>query len=445
MREPRRLPLKLVELQKIYIAALDLDEEGPGDERIKEPARCCLSRLDSARIAPGPSRRKAHGDSLMSKLNPTDGHLIAGVQVDEHRFLGRVRPAQLFQIALDPRDTENKKKLEASKELQELKEVREEVQRLFVGAKERNVPRYAQYIVDLKAGADGITPPVTLYSAKLLDIEVDPNTGMGFCQVPWEMRLVAIDGETQLAAWFEAANLDPSTKDNFVPVYVTHGRDPSWARQSFHDLNALAVRTNAALSIAMDARDALTHVTREIERRVPFFTDRVNKVRRQLGKNESDVLTISTLRGATVTFAEGIGGVKWGARPVPIKSERLPRITEVAIDWFKAVADMIGPAMEDREKTIASAPTIMAAIGAMGHELLSFDDVTQRTARRAILTERLKTVKWTREQHWEGIAGKFTPKGTLSIGGSKETAYAVYTALNDPESPAYLRIRGIQP
>ena len=112
--------------------------------------------------------------------------------------------------APDPRDTEHKKKLEASKELQDLREVREEVQRLFAGAKEKNVPLYAQYIVDLKNGAEGITPPITLYSQKPLDIEIDPATGMGFCQVPWEMRLVAIDGETQLAAWFEAANIDPA-------------------------------------------------------------------------------------------------------------------------------------------------------------------------------------------------------------------------------------------
>ena len=68
---------------------------------------------------------------------------------------------------------------------------------------------------------------------------------------------------------------------------------------------------------------------------------------------------------------------------------------------------------------------------------------TERAARRATLVERLKSVKWAREQHWEGIAGKFTPKGTLSIGGSKETAYAVYAALNDPQSPAYLKVRGV--
>src|SRR5215467_3055344 len=97
-------------------------------------------------------------------LNPTDGHIIAGTAVDEHRFVGRVRASQLFQIAPDPRDTENKKKLDASHELQELRGIREEVQRLFEGAKKRNVGPYAEYIAGLKGGEDGLTPPITLFS-----------------------------------------------------------------------------------------------------------------------------------------------------------------------------------------------------------------------------------------------------------------------------------------
>jgi len=68
---------------------------------------------------------------------------------------------------------------------------------------------------------------------------------------------VAIDGETQLAARHEARNLNEETMQEFVPIYVCHGRDKQWARQSFHDLNALGVKPNAALSIGMDARERL--------------------------------------------------------------------------------------------------------------------------------------------------------------------------------------------
>src|SRR5262249_40854532 len=161
----------------------------------------------------------------------TDGHIIAGTAVDQHRFLGRVRAAQLFQIAPDPRDTENKKKLDSSHELQELRGIRDEVQRLFEGAKKKNVGPYAEYIVDLRAGEDGVTPAITLFSEAPLGVDMRED-GTGFIQVPWDKRLVAIDGETQLAARHEAANLNPDTKQEFVAVYIHHGRHETWARQA---------------------------------------------------------------------------------------------------------------------------------------------------------------------------------------------------------------------
>lgn len=373
-------------------------------------------------------------------LNPTNGHIVAGTKIDENRFVGRVKAAQLFQIAPDPRDAENRKKHDASKELQDLQGVREEVQRLFEGAKKKNVPAYASYIADVFKGEDGITPVITLYSEDTLDVD-EREDGTAFIQVPWELRLVAIDGETQLAARHEAANIEPDTKQAFVPVYVCHGKDTHWARQAFHDLNTLGVKPNAALSIGMDARDPLTQVCRDVERHVPFFSGRVNKVRRQLRSSDSDVVTITALRGACVTLAKGINGVQFGARPVPIADNEVESIRRAAIDWFKAVSDAIGPAFEDRDHKLASSPSVLAALGAMGHTLVSVTDADLRSARAEQLAKSLADVRWERGKEWEGIAGKFTPKGAFTVGGAKETAYAVYSALSDPASSGYGRIR----
>ena len=85
----------------------------------------------------------------------------------------------------------------------------------------------------------------------------------------------AIDGENQRRGGYEAANIDPATKDDFVAVYICHGFSKNWARQAFHDLNVLGP-TNAAVSLGMDARDPLTAICRQVEKRVPFFKDRVN-------------------------------------------------------------------------------------------------------------------------------------------------------------------------
>jgi DGQHR domain-containing protein len=378
---------------------------------------------------------------METRLDPTDGHVIYGVKINDHQFLGRLKAPQLSQIAPDPRDSEDRKKVDVSRDLQDLQEIREEVQREFARAKAKNVGPYSDYIVDVHAGkVDGITPPIILYSEERLAEGAD-DSGKEFIQVPYDKRLVAIDGETQLAARFDAANRVPDTKSDFVAICICHGRDKQWARQCFHDLNVLAVRPNAALTIGMDARDPLTRVAREIERLVPFFRDRVNKNRRQLGARDTDVVTITSLRGACITLAEGIGGVKYGARPVPLPSDQVDRALRTAVEWFTAVTDAIGPAMEDRENKLASAPAVLAAIGAMGHELVNIDEPTMREAKTAALIRKLRTVDWRRSKHWEGIVGKFTPKGKFSVGGSKETAYAVYEALNDETSPGYVSVR----
>jgi DNA sulfur modification protein DndB len=373
-------------------------------------------------------------------LKPTNGHIIAGTKLDDSRFVGRVITAQLFQIAPDPRDTENKKKLDASKEAQELRDVREEVQRLFEGAKRRNVGPYAEYIVALSEGQDGITPPIILYSERQLEIQENED-GTCFIQIPWGEQMVAIDGETQLAARHEAASIKPETKQEFAAVYICHGRDKLWARQAFHDLNTLGVRPNAALSIGMDARDPLTRVCREVERRVPFFAGRVNKVRRQLRSTDVDVVTITTLRGACVTLAKGINGVQFGARPVHVEDALLGQTEAAAVDWFTALAEVIGPAMEDRENKLASAPSVLAALGAIGNSLVAIEDATERKAKARQLAQSLANVNWERGKRWEGIAGKFTPKGSFAVGGAKETAYAVYSALTDATSGGYPKIR----
>lgn len=373
-------------------------------------------------------------------LNPTDGHIVAGVVLDEHRFLGKMRGAQLLQVAVDPRKTEDLKQVAASTDLESLRRIRMEVQRLFEGAKAKNVEPYARYLVAIHNGQPGMAPPIILFTEQTLPVE-EQEIGTASIQIPYGTQLVAIDGETQQAARFDAANIDVKTKQEFVPVVVCHGRSLEWARQVFHDLNLLGVRPNAAIGISMDARDPITYVARQVEKKVPFFNGRVNTARRQLRKSDPHVVTVTTLRGGCITLSEGIGGVKYGARPVPVDPNRLGRIEEVATGWWTAVADAFGSAMEDRERTLAAAPAIVAAIGAVGHELVNIADPSDRSAKREELIDKLRLVRWDKGQAWEGIAGKYSPSGRFSVGGSKETAYAVYAALTDRNSEGYKRVR----
>lgn len=378
-----------------------------------------------------------------SKISPTKGHVVPGVVINPFQFSAGIPGAQLFQLVVDPRRTEDQRLVAEDPTLAAVREVRMEVQRLFEGAKKKNVPAYADYISMVQQGQPGLTPSIILWSKELLEFE-ESDAGTAILQVPFDAQLIAIDGETQLAARFEAARMNPATKADKIAVMFCHGRPAEWARQAFHDVNTYGVRPNAALAIGMDARDPLTAVARELEIGIPFFAGRVNAARRQLGKRDKEVVTITALRGACVTFAEGISGVKYGAKPVYVKPEDVKRTRALSLEWFSAVVGLLGPAIEDRERKVAGAPPVLAAVGALGHELLEISDAGLRARRTQELIEQLRAVRWEKGQHWVGVAGKMTAKGRFSIGGTKEVAYQVFNALSDSTDPGYAQVRKLE-
>jgi DNA sulfur modification protein DndB len=380
-------------------------------------------------------------NNLPTKLDGVDGFVLPGVRVNENRFIARVKVAQLLKLCEDPRRSEDPRQREGSTQLQAVHELRSKVQRLFEGAKRTNVPKYAEYIVLTFRGGDGLTPPITLFSPVALEVDVESH-GLGYVRVPWNMPMIAIDGDTQLASRFLASSIDAGTMDQFIAVDVNHGRSVEWAQQAFHDMNLLAVRPNAALGIGMDQRDPLTHIARVVEQRVPFFAGRVNTVRRQLRPRDHEIVTITTLRGACVTLAEGISGVKWGAKAVPLPEDRVVAVERAAVEWWRAVTELLGTAIEDRDGSVAGAPAVLTAIGAVGNALTRMPDPTERAAELAKRINLLRSVDWRKGDHWVNAgAGTKTQRGDYVISGPKQAAHTVYKALTDQTGFAFGEIR----
>jgi DNA sulfur modification protein DndB len=191
-----------------------------------------------------------------SRISPSQGHVIAGVIIDDHTFDGKVKAAQLFQCAADPRRTEDARAYRIDPALQNLRRVRLEMQRLFTGKKRKNVAPYARYILSMYEGGVGITPTIVLWTSTPL-MQEERGDGMAQLMAPFEEQLVAIDGATQLAARYVAREINnPGTAREWVAIKICHGRDVSWARQALHDLNVLGVHPSAALAMSMDARDS---------------------------------------------------------------------------------------------------------------------------------------------------------------------------------------------
>jgi hypothetical protein len=381
----------------------------------------------------------------MSYDTSPEGPVMRGAPQDDHTFNGVMHASQLFAFAPDPMKMESVSKGKAKEpQLEEISLARIDVQRMFEGAKKRNVPNYAEYIKRLYRGQlEGATPVIELWCQEPLPDGSDRYEKI----IPWGTQFIAIDGESQLAARYLASAEEPLLKKINVSVRVHHGRSVEWARQSFHDFNALAVKPNTAVAISMDQRNPLTMLALKVEAEVPQLKGRVHHSARQLGANDKQVITISTLRTAVVTFIAGSPGIQSSFR-LGGWDELPAKAPERAVQWFRAVFEAFGDHFEpvNRKSHILPGPAAMAAVGVVGHKLLTppYDSMDEDAIEEAIgrSIDALARIDWTRGKHWVGIAGTVTPTGNFSTaGGVKEHTYGILKALGNKRTREYYQLR----
>ena len=373
------------------------------------------------------------------------GQQISGVAVDDHRFVAVMKFARLERLVENPLTASDAKVRNGSGRLAEYYDLHQEIQRAFDHGKKTNATAYAHYIVSLKKGANGDTPTIDLYTPNALPM----NDGRNKVLWPYEVVMVPFDGETQLAARFLAATLDPSTKDMPVVVTITHGLSVDYARQCFHDRNAYQRRAPVPVALAMDSRDPLIQVVRAIEEKVPSAKGQILWRSRQMPQKGKDhIAAASFIRTAVACFGHGIGGVQMqkGELPEGLSPEDF---TRRAVIWFGRVIDKIGPYMRDRETFVASSPAVWAALGAMGKPVTD-PNVTDIGTLESIadgLASKLDGVNWTKGPQWFGIAIKSTgPDGGYSFaGGAKDTGSVAFKALSEQGEAVYSQIRSAAP
>ncbi|MDK3255260.1 DNA sulfur modification protein DndB [Blastococcus capsensis] len=379
-------------------------------------------------------------------LDLSAGSYVKGVQLTPTTFMAVTTFRQLRTVTRDPDVLQpGSKRGNDDPNIEGERAIHELIQRAMSGNKKSNVPRYTTYIERLVRGeAPGVLPPIHLWSAPCLDVVTVGSTT--YVLVPNGEHLLAIDGETQLAAHHALGRsgvIDGDTRNkhqNFpLGAVIHHGTPVVTARQYFHDLNILAVRPNTSLGLAMDTQDPVMQVVSDVELGIELLAGRVEKMSRQLSKTSSKIVTLQALRQMVVNIIKGISGIQYGARPVPVDGVDLRQVTTVAIDWIGAYLEEFEPEVLDRDRSLAGNSSVLAAVGAMGHDLLNLD-ADERRHSQALLLRTLHRVDWSKDKHWVGIAGSYTSRGVFSVKGTKEVAYAVYSALTDDESGGYHQV-----
>lgn len=387
----------------------------------------------------------------------------------DYAAVGVMSIGTLLAITEDPNREENRKALASGgRALRDHAEIRGQVQRLLRGtAKGRNVPEYADYIAQGLSGKLGrawSTPPVCLWCAEEETLEVRRQEGQPFATiyVPPGTPIVAIDGETQLAALFriyeepEAYDLDlRAFRRMSLPYELYWNISVADARQSFHDRNLLGVPVNKTLALGMDTRDLGTTIaqrvvsstTVEVEGRPESLSTYVNVAKRQLSKADPEWLTLSAVRTLAVTTVWGKSGVEMtssslSADDLPAgasEEEVLAEAASLIALVFRTFAD------EFRGRTSITAPAVLAGIGVALHRATPWADENDgvRLARENVVAL-LSQVRWERQaDYWDGVAAKVTPSGGLSFaGGAKDSGHRVADAILNPHSDLGRRIRG---
>jgi hypothetical protein len=383
--------------------------------------------------------------ATMENLDLSAGNYVKGIPLSDDVFLAKTAFNQLKQITRNPVHLQSgaKRSIFDSDEIEAERDIHELIQRALTGNKARNVAPYRSYIQSVVEGGAGVLPPMHLWCQDPLDVV---QHGVAYyVLIPNGEHLLAIDGETQLAAHFsldehaDTPEIRKAHRDFPLACIIHHGLSVSTARQYFHDLNVLAVRPNTSLGLSMDTKDPVMKVVGDIEA-THALQGRVEKQARQLKKNSPKIVTLQSLRQMVVNVAKGISGVQYGARPAPIDEDTLPVLREVAISWIGAYLNAFDREIADRETFLAGSGPVLAAVGAMGEVLLR-SQPERRPAIQAQMLASLREVDWRKGDHWVGIAGNFTPGGVFSVKGTKEVAYAVFNALTDRENSSYKRVR----
>lgn len=406
------------------------------------------------------------GQAASLPFDFSQGQPIPAMPLTENEAVAIMPVGQLLALVPDPQKSEDPKQLATDPTLAAYANVRREVQRAVQGAKAKNAVSFARYLVEgLRGERPWIVPPITLYHPLPL-AAVPLQNGQVLLMLPYGDFFVAIDGETQRIAWQLAAQNHPPVLGQRVKVVIHHGKDETAARQGFYDLNTREVKPNAAVAIAMDSRDLATKITRRLmEESAVLQEGGVNLQRRQLRRSDKELVTISGLRTGIVTTILGASGLQIGSRPVDpthpnlegVDSERLgDAVVEVWTLMLEALEQELRP--ERRADSVVSAPAILAGLGVVAHHAVPQpprkDGVPPWSVEEVV--DHLRGVNWDRtvaaaphedgtvakSSPWEGIAGKFTPAGSFSIGGPKEVGYAVADALENTENEAGRQIRG---
>jgi DNA sulfur modification protein DndB len=120
--------------------------------------------------------------------------------------------------------------------------------------------------------------------------------------------LFPADGQHRAAAIKAVLKERPRLASQHIPVVLVPYERKAVVRQMFSDLNLNAKPVSKTVGYALETRDPLTLLAKEVAKAVSLFEEKVNYSSNSLPDSSSHVITLNTLRAATERLGEvGLG------------------------------------------------------------------------------------------------------------------------------------------
>ena len=202
--------------------------------------------------------------------NEQPGIRVQAIKVSDSEFIAVMPFSYLQSVTVDPRLLSQPPVSETSEDydadLEFMKGVYNVIQRPVALAKKTNVVPYSDFIRTIIEGAKAPIPAIKLTCAEPISF---PEENDGYAVIPPNVRFVAIDGDTQLAAHyrFQRAEKRKEMRDRHkgfpIKCVIMHGLTDQEREQAFAIANR-AIAVPKSMAVERDMQNPLVMAAREL-------------------------------------------------------------------------------------------------------------------------------------------------------------------------------------
>ena len=222
------------------------------------------------------------------------------------------------------------------------------------------------------------------------------NTDVGILEVDMDSVFLINDGQHRKAAIEAAMNEDATLGNETISIVFFEDNGLSRSQQMFTDLNKHAVKTSNSISTLYDSRDEVAVATKILIDSIPFFKKYTDKERDILGKNSSNLFTLTSIYKAN--------------KKILHSDDCSESDKEFLIDYWKLVSENMNEWQEVMNKTltkkdlrenyIATLAITLNSLGRLGRTF--YDD---RNLSMFDYLKKLRNIDWLRSNtDWKNRA-----------------------------------------